>query len=191
MATVRPKKKANANRDPGKENQIRNQDERSDGHERVHTSFAQRGYKGGRRCLRCGDTQHVSPHCPHKDKIPSGHWFRETEIEHFHSFHNVEWSGANNCMHQKAEEAMMSSYKNLLILDTGSTHNMPCNEPFVYDNEEKPGGWHLNAYTGSKRIKEKSKFPGIEDAAMHSTSFLTNILSFGRLRKLGWKMEYK
>ena len=26
---------------------------------------------------------------------------------------------------------------------------------------------------------------------MHSTSFLTNILSFGRLRELGWKMEYK
>ena len=26
---------------------------------------------------------------------------------------------------------------------------------------------------------------------MHSTSFLTNILSFGRLRKLGWKIEYK
>ena len=48
MAAVRPKKKANANKDPGRENQIRNQDERSDGHERVHTSF-ERGYKEDRR----------------------------------------------------------------------------------------------------------------------------------------------
>jgi len=184
MAAVRPKKKANANanRDPGKENQIRNQDERSDGRGRVHTNFAQRGYKGDRRCFRCGDTQHVSPDFPHKDKVPSGQWFRETGIEHFHSFHNVEWSGANICMHQKAEDEMMSSYKNLLILDTGSTHNMSCNESFVYDIEEKPGGWHLNANTRSKRIKEKIKFPGIEDAAMHSTSFLRKILSFGRLK---------
>jgi len=31
MAAVRPKKKSNANKDPGRENQIRNQDERSDG----------------------------------------------------------------------------------------------------------------------------------------------------------------
>jgi len=43
MAAVRPKKKVNANKDPGRENQMRNQDERSDGQERVHTSFAQRG----------------------------------------------------------------------------------------------------------------------------------------------------
>jgi len=79
-----------------------------------------------------------------------------------------------------AKDAMMSSYKNLLILDTGFTHNMSYNESFVYDIEKKPGGWHLNANMGSNRIKEKSKYPGIEDAAMHSTSFLTNILSFGR-----------
>ena len=38
---------------------------------------------------------------------------------------------------------------------------------------------------------KESKFPGIEEAVMRSTSFLTNILSFGRLRKLGWKIEYK
>jgi len=94
-------------------------------------------------------------------------------------------------MQQNAEDAMMPSYKDLLILDTGSTHNMSCNESFVYDIEVKSGGWHLSANTGSKRIEEKSKFPGIEEAAMHSTSFLTNILSFGRLRKLGWKIEYK
>ena len=53
MAAVRPKKKVNANKVPGRENQMRNQDERSDGQERVHTSFAQRGYKGDRRCFRC------------------------------------------------------------------------------------------------------------------------------------------
>jgi len=76
---------------------------------------------------------------------------------------------------------MMPSYKNLLILDTGSTHNMSCNESFVYEIKEKSGGWHLSANTGSKRIEEKSKFSGIEETAMHSTSFLTNILSFGRL----------
>ena len=38
---------------------------------------------------------------------------------------------------------------------------------------------------------KESKFPGVEEAVMRSTSFLTNILSFGRLRKLGWKIEYK
>ena len=213
MAAVRPKKKV-ANKDPGRDNQMKNQDGRSDGQERVHTSFAQRGYKAERRCFRCGDTQHVSPDCPHKNKVPSGQWFRETGIEHFHSFLNtndedvsvgsevssrsnqstnqrVSWSGANICMQQNAEDAMMPSYKDLLILDTGSTHNMSCNESFVYDIENKPGGWHLNANTGSKRIEKKSKFPGIEEAAMHSTSFLTNILSFGRLRRLGWKIEYK
>ena len=71
MAAVRPKKKANANRDPGRENQIRNQDESSDGHESVHTSLVQRGYKGDKRCFRCGDTQHISPDCLNKDKVPS------------------------------------------------------------------------------------------------------------------------
>jgi len=43
-------------------------------------------------------------------------------------------------MQQSAEDAMMSSYKNLLILNTGSTHNMSCNESFVYDIKEKKGG---------------------------------------------------
>ena len=60
MAAVRPKKKVNANKDPGRENQLKNQDERSDGQERVHTSFAQRGYKGDRRCFRCGDITRLS-----------------------------------------------------------------------------------------------------------------------------------
>ena len=81
-------------------------------------------------------------------------------MEHFHSFHNannenafvgsevstrsnqstnqrVSWSGANICMQQNAEDTMMSWYKNLLILDTGSTHNVSCNESFVYDIKEK------------------------------------------------------
>ena len=80
MAAVRPKKKVNANKDPERENQMRNQDERSNGQERVHTSFAQRGYKGDRRCFRCGDTHRISPDCPHKNKVPSGQWFRETGI---------------------------------------------------------------------------------------------------------------
>ena len=31
----------------------------------------------------------------------------------------------------------------------------------------------------------------IKEAVMHSTSFLTNILSFGKLRRLCWKIEYK
>ena len=84
-------------------------------------------------------------------------------------------------MQQNAGDAMMSSYKNLLILETESTHNMNCSK----------GGRNLNASTGSKRIKEQSKFPGISEAAMHSTSFLTNILSFGRLQKLDWEIEYK
>ena len=130
---------------------------------RVHTSFAQRGYKGGRRCFRCGDTQHMSPDCPNKDKVPSGQWYRETGSEHFHSFLNannesasvgsefssksnqstnqrVSLSGANICMQQNAGDAMMPSFKNLLILDTGTTHNMSCNESFVYNIEEKSGG---------------------------------------------------
>ena len=59
MAAVRPKKKVNANKDPGSDNQMKNQDGRSDGQGRVHTSFAQRGYEGERRCFRCGDTQHI------------------------------------------------------------------------------------------------------------------------------------
>ena len=59
-------------------------------------------------------------------------------------------------MQQNAGDAMMPSYKDLLILDTGSTHNMSCNESFVYDiKEKKAGGWHLSANTGSKRFKRK------------------------------------
>ena len=109
----------------------------------------------------------------------------------------MSWSGANICIQQNVKEkssseySMMALYKDLLLLDTGSTHNMSCNEPYVYDVQEKKGGWNLNANTGSKKVNSQSKFPGIEEAAMHSTSFLTNILSFGRLRKLGWNIEYK
>ena len=105
----------------------------------------------------------MSPDCANKEKVPSGQWYRETGIEHFHSFLNtnnenasveseissksnqstnqrVSWSGANICMQQNAGDAMMPSFKNLLILDTGTTHNMSCNESFVYDIEEKSGG---------------------------------------------------
>ena len=36
-------------------------------------------------------------------------------------------------MQQNTEDAMTSSYNDLLILDAGSTHNMSCNKSFVYD----------------------------------------------------------
>ena len=45
----------------------------------------------------------------------------------------VSWSGANICMQQNAEDVMMPSYKDLLLLDTGSTHNMSCKKFYVYD----------------------------------------------------------
>jgi len=51
----------------------------------------------------------------------------------------VSWSGANICMQQNAEDVMMPSYKDLLLLDTVSTHNMSCNESYVYDVQEKKG----------------------------------------------------
>jgi len=33
-------------------------------------------------------TQHILPDCPHKNKVPSVQWFRETGIEHIRSFLN-------------------------------------------------------------------------------------------------------
>lgn len=219
MATVKSKKK-NGNRNSGRDSQSDGLSERRDGNERVQTSFAQRGNQKERRCFRCGDKRHISSDCPNKDRIPSGQWYRETGNEHFlnisqnnvgssgevienttedasvKSEASVSWSGANICMQQSREEeakqdySVMSLYKNLLLLDTGSTHNMSCNETLVYDVKEKQGGWNLNANTGSKKVYNQSKFPGIDEAAMHSTSFLTNILSFGRLRKLGWYIKY-
>ena len=85
----------------------------------------------------------------------------------------------------------MSLCRDLLLLDTRSTHNMSCDKSVVHDIKEKKGGWNLNANTGSKIIESQSKFLEIDEAAMHSESFLTNILSFGRLRRLGWHVECK
>ena len=65
-------------------------------------------------------------------------------------------------MQQNAEDAMMPSYKNLLILNTTSTHDMSCNESFVYDIEEKPGVDIKMLTRDQNELKKKVNFQGLK-----------------------------
>ena len=158
------------------------------------------------RCYKCGVTGHKSDVCD-KD-IPREKWWINTngssnaqkkeEVKekpekgqvHFESEASTGWCGAHIIDHA-LQFYQENELRWFILLDTGSTHNVFCNDAYASDQRDAKG--HLNLTTNAGTLTcnkwvDLPMMPKVQEC-WFSEKAVTNVLSFHEIAKI-YKTSY-
>ncbi|MGL5934311.1 MAG: hypothetical protein ACRCZI_01660 [Cetobacterium sp.] len=157
-------------------------------------------------CYCCGKKGHKSPKCKQKDKIPKEKWaINKTTQTAFnqHAGQAVEQSASSSITMSTAPAPTTTSpqasttegqfdwmainvglaqlqhnMRDWILLDTGSTVNVFCNERFI--KHIKDADKHLEVHTnaGSFTAKQTAKLPWHDIEVWYNPQSITNVLSY-------------
>lgn len=154
-------------------------------------------------CYCCGKKGHKSPQCKQKDKIPKEKWaINKTTQTAFNQHSERAEQSANSSLTVSTaqppapavQQAMTADIdwmainiglaqlhhdmKNSILLDTGSTVNVFCNEKFVKDIKDAPKHLEVHTNAGSFIAKQIAKLPWHDIDVWFNPNSITNVLSF-------------
>ncbi len=164
----------------------------------TETSFAQ----GKIVCYCCGKSDHKSPDCPDKDKIPKDQWFMnkagtayqnyigkmsDNEEEDKKPSAKVSWSGmhvmaslANND-YSLAQDDAIDEMKDYIILDNGSSVDLFANKNLVENIHTSKNKLILATNAGTKANDKKAHVPDYGDVWFDEDA-IANIFSFKNMK---------
>ena len=158
-------------------------------------------------CYCCGKKGHKSPQCKKKDKIPKAEWaINKTSATAFNqqTVKNAETQATQaatpppiqqttttgtsadkvkfdwmdvNAVHVVMNQSM-SDMKEWILLDTGSTVNVFCNEKFVRNIRKATKTLEVHTNAGIFKAKKMADLPWHDIEVWYDPNSITNVLSF-------------
>ena len=179
-------------------NKTQNKSNKKKPEDSLNISFAQ--MKG--LCYCCGKQGHLATDCRYRNK-PKSEWFinQDTNKEeqsnvqdergHLEDQDNkksIGWAG----VHLEHQFYQNSDLRTWILLDNQSSTNIFCNKDLVKNIKKVKKEMYLNTNAGTLRSNKQCTIPYFEnlDEVWYNEKAMTNILSFARVRDLGYKIEY-
>ena len=166
----------------------------------LNISFAQ--MKG--LCYCCGKHGHLSTDCRYKNK-PKSEWFINQEpnkeehsnvqvqdeggnLEAQESKKSIGWAG----VHLEHQFYQNSDLRTWILLDNQSSTNIFCNKNLVQNIKNVKTRMDLNTNAGTLSSRQQCTVPDFENfkEVWFNEKAMTNILSFAKVRDLGYTIEY-
>ena len=133
------------------------------------SSFAQ----SVKRCYCCGSTEHLANKCPVRSGKPRDEWYdRRQGVQHHQTTGESDgkastagskgsgWSGFQQATIHAQKEDEDEKMKNMIMLDSGTTISLFCNEDLVTDVRESSELLNLTTNAGSKVINKEATVRG-------------------------------
>jgi len=158
------------------------------------------------RCYCCGNKNHYSHKCRHKDKIPKDQWYIEKvkRGEAEAQTHNQSSSTTSNTNQSSSQsnsnQSLATSWngahiqfyqanemRNVMLLDNQSTVDIFCNDNYVVNIREVPEKLNLTTNAGVLTTNLKADVPGY-GTVWFSPYAITNIFSFARAWQTNTKL---
>jgi len=166
--------------------------------ETLNISFAQMNGL----CYCCGKKGHLSTDCRYKNK-PKSEWFINQEANKDERS-NVQDEMGNSEIHESKksigwagvhlEHQFYHSYDLItwILLDNQSSTNSFCNKDLVKNIKNVKSRMDLNTNAGTLTSRQQCTVPDFEkfDEVWVNEDTMTNILSFAKVRDLGYEIEY-
>ena len=205
-AEAKRKRKEKEKAATDKDRQNKNKDDDGEVKSPFDMTFAQ--LEGS--CYCCGKRGHKSPQCKLKDKIPKAEWaINKTTNTAFNQINNGEsqqsagatgtmatappiqqamtptnatpevqfdWMGVNVTMNQ-----VHTDLKDWILLDTGSTVNVFCNEKLIRDIRDSAQTLQVHTNAGTFESKQVATLPWHDIQVWFDPNSITNVLSFATM----------